>query len=88
MGEKLKKMPLFPVCLILTGKLKYLHVLKLEAVMIMKKIDFSEVHQCVKLRVNFHPVAVRDDTSCTIRLLAKFEFPARASNKTRLKLLP
>ena len=25
------------------------------------------------------------DTSCTIRLLAKFEFLARASNKTRLE---
>ena len=33
--------------------------------------------------VNFHSVAVKD-ISCTIRLLAKFEFPNRASNKIRL----
>ena len=32
--------------------------------------------------MDFHSVAVKDN-SCTIRLLAKFEFPARASNKTR-----
>ena len=31
----------------------------------------------------FHSVAAKD-TSCTIRLLAKFELPARASNKIRL----
>ena len=43
--------------------------------MIMKKI-FLGICLCGKLCVNFHSVAVKD-TSCTIRLLAKFEFPAR-----------
>ena len=33
---------------------------------------------------NFYSVAV-NDKSCAIRLLAKFEFPTQASNKTRLK---
>ena len=34
--------------------------------------------------MNFHSVAERD-LWCTIRLVAEFELPARASNKTRLK---
>ena len=33
--------------------------------------------------MSFHSVAVKD-TSCTIRVLVKFEFSARASNKSRL----
>ena len=31
-------------------------------------------------------VCLSEDTSYTIRLLAKFELPTRASNKTRVKL--
>ena len=45
--------------------------------MIMKKGHVLEVCLCDKLCVNFHSVALKD-TSCMIRLLAKFEFPARA----------
>ena len=55
--------------------------------MIRKKLDFSEVCLCGKLCVKLHSVAVKD-MSCTIRLLAKFELSARASNKTRLKYSP
>ena len=51
--------------------------------MIREKLDFLEVHLCGKLRVNFHCFAVRD-TLCTVKRLAKFDLPARASNKTRL----
>ena len=51
--------------------------------MIMKKFDILEVRLSGKLYVNFHSVTVKDK-SCTIRLLAKFALPARASNKTRL----
>ena len=51
--------------------------------MIMKKFDVLEVRLCGKLCVNFHYVAVKDKSYST-RLLAKFEFPARASNKCRL----
>ena len=46
-------------------------------------IFFLEVGLCGKLNVNFHSVVMKD-TTCTVRLLAKFEFPVRASNKTRL----
>ena len=46
--------------------------------MMMNKFALLEVRLCGKLCV-----AVKD-TSCTIRLLAKFEYPARASDKTRL----
>ena len=48
--------------------------------MIPKKFDFSHVRLRSNLRVDFHSVAVKD-TSCTVRLLGKFELPARASNK-------
>ena len=50
--------------------------------MIIKKFDFLEVRRSGKLCVNFHSVAMKDK-SYSIRLLAKFEFPARALNKTR-----
>ena len=48
---------------------------------IRKTSDFSNVRTCGKLCVNFYSVVIKD-TSCTIRLLAKAEVPARASNKT------
>ena len=57
--------------------------LYLEAVMMKKNFDFLEVRLCGQLFVNFYSIAVKD-TSCAIRLLTKFELPARASNKTRL----
>ena len=53
--------------------------------MIMKDVDFLEVRLSGKLCVNFHSVVVKDKSK-TIRRLARFEFPARASNKTRLEL--
>ena len=49
--------------------------------MIFKKFDFLENHPCGRLCVNFRSVPVKDKP-CSIRLLAKFEFPARTSNKT------
>ena len=51
--------------------------------MIKKKFDFSEVGLCDKFTVGFYSVATKD-TSCSIRIVPKFEPPARASNKTRL----
>ena len=55
--------------------------------MFRKIFDFSEFCFFGKLCVNFHCVAriEAEDTPCTIRLLAKFELPTRAANKTRLK---
>ena len=44
-----------------------------------KRYDCSEVRLCGKMFANFHSVAVKH-TLCTIRLLAKFELPARASH--------
>ena len=49
--------------------------------MIMKKVCFLEVRLCHKLYMNFHSVAMECKWS-NVRLLAKFEFPAQASNKT------
>ena len=43
-----------------------------------EKSDVLEVGLCGKLCVKFHFVPVKD-TSCTIRLLVKFELPTRAS---------
>ena len=54
--------------------------------MIRKKFGFLEVRLCGKLCVDFYSVAMKD-TLRTIRLLAKFELPTRASNKTRLTYL-
>ena len=51
--------------------------------MIVNKFDFFDIRLYGKLCVNFHYVTVKD-TSCTIRLLAKFELLSQASNKTRL----
>ena len=49
-----------------------------------KKFDFLDIFcLCGKSCVDFHSVVVKN-TVCTIRLLAKFEFPNRASNKIRL----
>ena len=48
----------------------------------MKKFDFLEVRLYGKLCVNVHFVVMKN-TSCTIRLLAKLAFLARASNQTR-----
>ena len=54
--------------------------------MIIKKVLFLEVRLNDKYRVNFHSVAMKDKP-CTVRLLAKFEFPAPATNKTGLNKL-
>ena len=53
--------------------------------MMVKKVILG-IRLCGKLCVNFHSVAVTD-TSYTIRLLAKFEFPVRTSNKTCVNTL-
>ena len=47
--------------------------------MVGEKFDSSEAHLCGKSCVNFHSVTVK----CSVRLLAKFEFSIRASNKLR-----
>ena len=54
--------------------------------MMRKKFDFSEVGLYGKLYVNFHKVTVKD-TTCTIRLLAKLDLPARATDRPRVKNL-
>ena len=46
--------------------------------MVRENLDSLEVRLCDTLCVNFHSAAVKD-TSCTIKLLAKFELPTRAS---------
>ena len=51
--------------------------------MITTKLDLLEVHLNGKLCLNLYSVAAQD-TSCTIRLLAKFEFPAQVLIKLAL----
>ena len=51
-----------------------------------KSFIFLEARRTGKLCVNFHSVAVKDK-SYSIRLLAKFEFPAQASNEIRFNSL-
>ena len=54
--------------------------------MISKKFDLVKVRLCGKLLVKFYCATVKH-TSYIIRLLAKFQLPARTSNKPRLDCL-